>query len=443
MAKFFLYFGLILISVAFFLWRWEAVTAPPPFENLVNQKVQIVGFVAAYPDRRLDKTLLTLETKNPKTRILLSTNIFSSYHYGDVLSVKGVLKKPENFETDLGKTFDYKNYLASQGIYYRLTPNEINLLPGRGGNWLKRNLFALREIFEKKIEKVLPFEKANLLSGILLGNQSGLPKETKDNFIKTSLIHIVVLSGYNITIVIETIMRILAFLSQKKKIFLGSLIAFLFIIMTGAAPPTVRAGIMAGLAMLGRVLGRPYDALRALFVAALIMLFVNPLIIYDPGFILSILATFALIYLTPKVEPFFNFLPEKIGFIELRELLSATLTVQIFIFPYLIYKMGMVSLVGPLTNLLVLPIVPATMFLGFLSAAAGFLSYFIAFPFAVLASLFLGFILWVASFFASLPFAVIQARAFPLWLVLLLYAAFLFLAIRKDLAKKINSVKIK
>ena len=426
--KIFLYTALLFLFIFAIFWRLQFIKDAPPLEDFVGQKITLKGLVKDIPDRRINNTLLTLETIDPKTRVLLSTEVFPEYHYGDLLTVTGILKKPENFETELGRIFDYKNYLAKRGIHYRVGYPVIELKDRGRGFFLKRWLFSFRETFEKKIGRVLPFEDQALLSGVLLGAQSALPEATKDDFIRSGLIHIVALSGYNITIVAEMIMRIVAFLSLRARLLVGGGVIILFVIMTGGQATAVRAGIMAGIALLARTLGRPYEALRGLFLAGLAMFFINPLVIYDPSFILSMLATFGLIYLTPKIKPWFLWIAEKKFSIEWRELVAATFATQIFVFPYLLYKIGLISLVAPLANILVLPVIPVLMLFGFFTGLFSLAWHVFALPFGFISFWLLEFILGVAKALAGLPFAVVTAAVWPLWLTLLLYGLILFLA---------------
>ena len=403
------------------LWRLEVGKVIPPLDNFVGKQIVLKGFISDIPDKRLDKTLIIIKTEDPKTKILISTNVYPEYHYGDLIELVGTLTKPQNFETDLGKVFDYENYLAKRGIYYKISNPEINLISSGHGFFLKRYLFSLREVFEKKIERALPAEQAALIGGILLGDQNGLPEKTKNDFIRTGLIHIIALSGYNITIVAEMIMRMVAFLSLRKRIFLGGLAIFLFVIMTGAQATAVRAGIMAVIALLARTLGRPFEALRALMLAGFIMFLVNPLVIYDPSFILSILATFGLIYFTPKIKFWFSFIPKKALGVEWQELVAATTATQIFVFPYILYKIGLISILAPVTNILVLPVIPILMLLGFLTGAFGIAWQVLAFPFALPTFLVASYTLFIAKIFSLLPFAVVTTSNFPFWLLVLIY----------------------
>jgi competence protein ComEC len=131
--------------------------------------------------------------------------------------------------------------------------------------------------------------------------------------------------------------------------------------MTGAYATSVRAGIMAILVLIAKVTGRPYDVLRAVILTIILMLFYNPYLLYfDISFELSFVATIAVIFLNPKIAKYFYFIPKVLN---LRDLITVTFSAYIFVLPFVLYKMGNLSLVALPTNFLVLPFIPLTMLL--------------------------------------------------------------------------------
>jgi competence protein ComEC len=170
--------------------------------------------------------------------------------------------------------------------------------------------------------------------------------------------------------------------------------------------------------------------------AGVSMVLYNPKILrFDASFQLSFLATLALIYVSPRIERKLKFVPKKFG---LREISSATISTQIFVLPFLLYKMGLFSIVALPVNLLVLIFVPLTMLFGFLSGGIGFVSNFLAIPFGWIAYAFSAYELWIVNIFSKLPFAAFNI-SIPFWLMLLIYAAYavaLYKLSRKNAADK-------
>jgi competence protein ComEC len=157
------------------------------------------------------------------------------------------------------------------------------------------------------------------------------------------------------------------------------------------------------------------------------MILYNPkILVFDTSFQLSFLATVGLIYLSPLILPYVRFVPERL---HLREVVVATVATQAFVFPFLLYKTGGLSLVSLPANLLILSAIPLTMFLGFLAGLFSFLSSALALPFAWGAYALLSYELLVVEWFARAPFAAVTLASFPLWLAMLCYALYaLFIA---------------
>jgi len=338
--------------------------------------------------------------------------------FGDRVRVVGEVEQPERFETDTGRMFDYPSYLRARGVTAMM--RYATLEHAVAGSWsLRRSLFATKHAFEVSLRKLLPEPNASLMEGILLGERRGIPEDLNNALIVVGLIHIVVLSGYNISIVAEQALRVFnLFLSRKAALVVGAAAIVLFALMVGAGATVVRATLMGLIAILARVLMRPSLALRALGVAGGAMLLWNPSVIFDSSFILSMLATFGLITLSPAVERRLTRVPERFG---LRSIVASTIAVQIYILPALLYMTGILSFFALLANALVLPFIPIMMFMGFVAGMLGLIHISLALPFAVLAHTMLVWLTTVASATAGLPSASTVVAAFPLWVALAAY----------------------
>jgi competence protein ComEC len=257
-------------------------------EDKVGVEFIFVGkIVDDIENRNLDKRF-KLKTSLSDAYILVKTESKVEIAYGDIVSVSGKLVKPTNFKTDIGKDFDYINYLKKDNILYTLEAKKLEILDRNKGNKFKTFLFKIKNSFLGKInDMILPYE-STLLGGLILGERSSFSDVLREDFIKTGTIHIVALSGYNVTIVAEWFMKLLYFLPFIFSIYGGIIMIILFVLMTGAYATSVRAGIMAILVLIAKVTGRPYDVLRAVILTIILMLFYNPYLLYfDISFELS------------------------------------------------------------------------------------------------------------------------------------------------------------
>ena len=298
------------------------------------------------------------------------------------------------------------------------------------------SLYALKHTFEHSLNRLLPQPDNALLQGILVGEKAGISQELTQGFVQSGLVHIVVLSGYNISIVAEAMFRVLGFLPRALQFGVGGVMMFLFALMTGAGAATVRALVMALIALLARYLKRPHLALRALVVAAAGMVLWNPpALLYDSSFLLSVLATFGLITLSPWVEQvMLRRLPklvlQSLGE-EVRSILATTIAVEISVVPALLYFSGVLSLLSLPANALVLPVIPAAMLFGFLAGLLGLLHPLLGILPAFIADTLLKWVLLVVAVVASIPLSSVTVPQLSAWLIALAYIPLTWFAVKK------------
>lgn len=394
--------------------------------NSIDKKISMTALVVDEPDVREDNTRIVIrfDDIDSKDKTILTINHFPEFQYGDRIKVIGILQKPKNFSSEGEREFDYVSYLKKDNIKYQMFYPRVEYISTGNGNFIKEKLFVIKNTFLKNVKKVIPEPHASLLGGLVVGAKESLGKELQEDFRKVGLIHIIVLSGYNLTIVADSIMKFFSFLSIRFATLFGAVGIILFAIMTGASATIVRASVMALLVMLARSTGRISDMTRILFLAGFFMLMHNPnILVFDPSFQLSFMATFGLITLSSKLEKYFYFLPTKF---QLRETMTTTIATQIFVLPLLLYMMGDFSIVAILVNLLVLVFIPMTMLFGFLTGIIGFVSLIVSLPFAYLTYGLLVYELKIVDIFASLPFASFHIPYFPFWLMLVIYGIYLY-----------------
>lgn len=396
---------------------------PTVDNNLLSQvgkQNNFTALVVTEPDQRDNSTLLVLRPENSSNKILATLPGYVSYNYGDKLEVSGKLAQPENFITDSGKVFDYQKYLEKDGIFFVTQRPEVKVIERGAGNKIVAQLFSLKNAFVNNLEQKIPEPESSLLAGLVVGEKQALGKEWSDRFRAAGLSHIVVLSGYNLSIVAENILRVFSlFLSRNLSLLAGAFGIIGFAIMVGGGATVLRASIMALIALLARATGRVYAATVALAVAGGLMLLWNPLLlVYDLGFQLSFLATLGVIHGPVILTPFFSRLTDRWG---VKEVLLTTLSAQVMVLPWILYTTGNLSLWALPANLLVLPIIPFTMLSGFVTSVITFLSSILAWPFALVSHLLLAYILLIVKIVSSLPLADLTIKQFPLALTIFAY----------------------
>lgn len=395
-----------------------------------NQAISLVGQIVAEPDERENGTKLTMGniqivgaySHTPlRGKILLSAENYPARQYGDWLKFDCELQTPGKIEE-----FDYGKYLGVKGVYsVCYQPNDLTLVSSdlSGGQKFYRTILDAKKHYRDILNRAVIYPHSELLNGLTLGLRKGIPANIMQNFQDVGLTHIIAISGMNITIIAGLMMNLFIALGLKRgRAFyaaVGGLI--LFLLMIGWQASAVRAGLMGFIILLAEKTGRLAKATRALLISAVIILLINPqALMGDVGFQLSFLAVLGIIYFDQPMEKFLSRLkiPE---FLEIRSSLKMTLAAQILVLPILIYQFGNLSLVSPLANILIVPLLPFITILGFIMILTGLIFMPIAVILGYVATIILGWIILVAKYFARLPGAGIGVAKFDFIYVVIIY----------------------
>ena len=359
--------------------------------------------------------------------ILVITDSYPRYKFGDSLSLEGKISLPKNYND-----FDYISYLAKDQIYtisYRPKIEEAGLSLGffeKIKVKFFRQIFSFKNKFENAIGMSVKEPHASFLNGILLGSKQNIPQELKDDFSVAGVSHITAISGYNITIVALLVSWFLLFFFRRNVAFWFSVAAiFVFTILTGASASVVRSALMGGLVLMANNSGRLYDSKNSLALVAFLMVLANPMILrYDVGFQLSFMATLGILYLAPLLKNYFKKLPSLLNF---GETFLMTVSAQIMVLPLILYYFHNLSLVSLPANLLILPLVPLAMLSGFITGIAGMIWPVLGLVFGALAWLVASLVIFLARLFSNLPYASLDI--FISWRVLIVAYFFIILAL--------------
>jgi competence protein ComEC len=273
---------------------------------------------------------------------------------------------------ELAEDFDgfaYREYLARQGIGAIARARGAEVMPGSGDPGVA--MAALRGSLLHGLNSLVPEPEAALGAGILLGVRASIAPEINDAFAAAGLTHVVAISGWNIAIVAALVMALVRPLETRRggrwstaALAVGAVGGY--VILTGASPSVVRAALMAGAMLVGRLGGTRAHASSALGLAALVMLLVAPAVLWDVGFQLSLLATAGLIWFGRSIERRLGGWPAWI-----REPVALTMAAQLTTLPVILVNFERLSLVAPLSNVLVVPIVPLVMLASACASVAG------------------------------------------------------------------------
>lgn len=340
-------------------------------------------------------------------KIILYTNLYPEYRYGDYLEISGTLKIPEEFHG-----FDFERYLRNLNIYALLYYPEINILDRGRGNKIKSFIYNLKNEIRIIFDSNLDRENLALAKACFLGDKKAIPDNLRVSFARSGLSHIMAISGLHISIFILIFMNLcLSIGIKRQRALILTFIFLLFYLFLIAMPASaVRASIMGIVALMAFNSGRVNNPFRILILAASFMLILNPRLLRDDlGFQLSFLSVLGIILFFPLLNKFFlKFIPEKLKdniFIKsCFSIISITISAQIFIWPLLIKNFSQISLIAPISNLFVLWVLAFLIVALIIALILSFIFPYFSLAFFVFPKIILIYIIFIANFFSKYSF---------------------------------------
>ncbi|MBL8144906.1 MAG: ComEC/Rec2 family competence protein [Anaerolineae bacterium] len=434
--------GLLLgcIVLTALLWRrarWPALAlaalalgglrfAAQPEQNAISAYndrggLTLEGIVAAPPalsdgglQIRLDADMLERGgVRIPVTgTVLVRAAVTAEVEAGSRVRATGLLTAPR-----LIGDLDYGAYLARSGVQSLMRDAAVEILAPPDPFRLDTALARLRESLAAAIQRVMPPPQSGLLVAMLLGDESGLAPDTEEAFAVTGTAHLVAISGFNMLVISSAVQAVLLRLRVRRRWAAAASVAVIlgYTLLVGASPAVVRAALMSGLLVIGQSLRRRTFIASSLAFAVLIITLINPLVLWDIGFQLSLLAALGIALLA---APFSRagdraaarLLPnslQKPASDFVNPVLGTTLAAQLTVLPLIALVFGRVSLISPLVNLLVAPAQSALLLTG---AAGAMLALLPSMPALVLAPawLLLSYTTGIIHTFARIPLAEIS-----------------------------------
>jgi len=283
----------------------------------------------------------------------------------------------------------------------------------------------LQNKFLNQINSLFPEPHASFEAGLLVGARKGIPPDLMEQFNTTGLTHIIAISGYNITIVIVFVLWMLKRLPRMTGFTAAIASIILFTLFVGASPAVVRASIMGILGLIALNYGRQNNIHLTVLWSAAIMVAWNPkILVYDVGFQLSFMAVMGLIYVAPYFENYSKKLPTTFA---IREAIIMTLAAQVMALPIIVYNFERLSLIAPISNLLVAFAIPPAMFFGFIAVLISFVFPPLGLLFAYPAWGILSYIIKVIELTASVPYSSIDLPGMRLWMMGIYYLTLLII----------------
>lgn len=396
----------------------RAVVAAPPEERGATMQLRLNArsVVVDGQARPLDGKLLAIVPPEPR------------YRYGDVLELRGRPQTPPSFEG-----FDYREYLARQGIGSRMTLPRVERLGHDGASGpveaLRTRLFELRAYLAGRLARELPEPEAGLAQGMALGERRAIDPALREDLNATGTSHLVVISGQNVAILAALLTTGLAWLIGRRQAGVAALVVVAaYTAMAGAEPPVVRGALMGGAWTVATLLGRRASAPVALALAAALMTAQRPAIIDDVSFQLSVAATAGLVFLTRPLAVWGRAwlgIPDAPPGLASATVDAAAVTTAATLatLPIVALNFGRVALITLPANLALVPLFPLILALSSATALLGGLWAPLGTAIAPFAWLALTAMVRLVRAFAAVPFASAQVDGVATWHAVAAYVA--------------------
>jgi len=435
----FILIALCIISFAVGILRFQSSVEPVNDKQLrfYNDaaSVTVVGMISDQPEIhgrsitfRLSCSRITVEDKTFPIGgdALVRLPFYKDIHYGDLIQLSGKVETPENYAD-----FDYKRYLSNRGIYSVINYPSIQVLQKDNGVSLLGWIYSLRIIMADAISRIIPQPQAALAQAILLGIRSNLPQNLVQSFYNTGTTHLIAISGLNLTIILGVVLSLSIWLFGRRHhlyIWISFFSIWLYTLLTGMPATLVRAAIMGSLFLVAEMLGRQRSGFIALTFAAILMLSIDPHLLWDTSFQLSFLSMLGLTVASPLLIGVANASWEKKHSSYLLRfkkviftIFGTTLAAILATLPVTVLNFHFLSLVSIPTTFFAMPSLPGIMVTSLLASISGLIWTPLGFIFGGVAWLFLSYFILIIDIFDTLPLAGVSGLHIEVWQAAIYY----------------------
>ncbi|MDZ7375370.1 MAG: DNA internalization-related competence protein ComEC/Rec2 [candidate division KSB1 bacterium] len=446
---------LILAAIAAGLFRYELATGTMPPDHISyfvdsGETVTLDGTVNAFPQyrgRRLEFEFAVRQIDWQGRLRPVHGNILVrlwrmnlAVNYRDHLHITGKLQMPRG-ERNPGE-FNYQKFLLSHGIFGIMDiskPDAVTILPSEQSISIASVVSFSKAKFYKTLHELYPGQAGALIKALLLGERGEIDPELNQAFSRCGVIHALAISGLHVGFVATIFFVLFSLLrfNHAGKIIAMLISLFCYNLIIGFEPPIVRASVMLGIFLIGRLLQRNCDALNAISMAAIIILLIHPMDLFQASFQLSFAATLAIVFLYRRLKNIFDKIP---GFTKLMNyrggnylgsLFLVSFAAQLGTLPITVYYFGRFSIIGTLLNLIVIPMVGIIIALGLASSMIGLFSLSIARLYATANMLFLDKLIQLVDAVGKWKFSAVEVGAISIVIVAASYG-FLWIILNLD-----------
>lgn len=344
---------------------------------------------------------------------------------GTLINLSGEFRLPDLARNTGG--FNYRRYLNSQKIYGIIRAKNYYV-----SNLAKFNLiYYIQDEIYKSFARLFPKDEMGLIIGMMIGETKDISEDVLENFKTTGITHLIAVSGSNVVYVVVLVQFLFKkFFGKQATYFISIFFLILFMLISGASASVCRATLMIILSICADIFFLKSDTFSNILTSAFVLILLNPLVIYDVGFILSFGGTLGIVLLSKDFTRLFK----RLG--KLNETLSVTCSAQLILAPIMMYYFNTFSILSIVTNIIVVPISESITILGFVVFIISKISFPIAKLIANSLYVLATFTIWVADMFSKIPFSLIKTITPNVFEIFLFYFVVFYFANLKVRGKK-------
>ena len=307
------------------------------------------------------QSLYLKSNSNPKSNILVYDSNFNEISYGDVVVVTGAIQRFDCARNP--GNFDSAFYYACQDIYSSVFAEQIVILSKKQYSF-KESLYQLKLAWQDRLMDQLGDKHGGVLAAMLLGEKGSMDDETKEMYQKNGIGHILAISGLHISFIGLGMYKLLkkSGMGYTWSGILALAILTLYVCMIENAVSVFRAYIMLALRIGADIAGRVYDMLTALMLAAAITVCVQPRYLLDASFLMSYGAILGILLILPNLKKCLSYKGK------LWDSFLASVSVNLMLFPVLLWFYFEFPLYSFVWNLIVIPLMSAVLGFGLLGS---------------------------------------------------------------------------
>lgn len=325
------------------------------YTQLASKKtIELTGTIISSKEEKTyyNKYKIVTKIQNKKYRFYIMVDKKKRLEYGDKIQLKGTYIKPEIQRNYKG--FDYSKYLKQLKIYGTIKCSKVEKIKQNQTNIMFQTSNKIKEKIIENTKHILNEEEASVFLGLMLGYKNDIDENTQNNFRNASMAHILAVSGMHISYVILGINLIFKRILGKRKTYILSIFVLIFyMFITNFSPSVTRAGIMGILLLLSKIIYTKNDIYTSMSISLFAILTYNPFLILNSGLQLSYCGVLGIIILNKNITKILENIKIKNKFYKykikpqiqktldkLKEIMSISLSVQLFILPIIIENMN-------------------------------------------------------------------------------------------------------